>query len=66
MNKLVLLALFLLAATAVVAQNKPLIKGKVIDSLGNDPVEQATVAVLEMRDTSSVLLSYSQLLSNTC
>lgn len=59
MNKILLLALLLLVATAGVAQNKSLVKGKVIDSLSNEPVELATVAVLEMRDTSSVLLSYT-------
>lgn len=59
MNKLLPLALFLLVATTGMAQNKSLITGRVIDSLNSDPVELATVAVLEMRDTSSVLLSYT-------
>ncbi|HTH83754.1 MAG TPA: outer membrane beta-barrel protein [Mucilaginibacter sp.] len=41
------------------AQNKASIKGKVIDSITKIPIERATVAVLDIRDATSLLLSYT-------
>jgi hypothetical protein len=59
MFKYLLLAALLFITYTVSAQNKSIIKGKVIDSATNTPVEFVTVAVLTLKDTTSLLLSYT-------
>lgn len=59
MYKFLLLPVLLFAAINLQAQNKAIIKGKVTDSLTNTPVEFATVAILDNRDTLSTLISYT-------
>jgi hypothetical protein len=49
----------LLIAFNTMAQNRAIIKGKVIDSATKSPLELATIAVLDMRDTTSSLISYT-------
>jgi hypothetical protein len=50
---------FLLMSFSALAQNKAIIKGKVIDSASKAPLELATIAVLDMRDTIASLISYT-------
>jgi hypothetical protein len=59
MNKLLLPALLLLAAITGMAQNKAVIKGRVVDSVNNSPVVFATVAILNVQDTTSTLVAYT-------
>jgi hypothetical protein len=59
MFKYFLLVTFLIFALKSTAQNKAAIKGKIIDSATNAPVEFVTVAVLTVQDTTSLLLSYT-------
>ena len=59
MYKHLLLFALLLATSLSQAQNKSVIKGKIIDSASNTPVEFVTVAVLTVKDTTSLLLSYT-------
>ncbi|WDF56811.1 TonB-dependent receptor [Mucilaginibacter sp. KACC 22063] len=59
MNKYFLLGILLIAFTIAKGQNKASIKGRIIDSLNRTPVEFATVAALEQRDTTSKLISYT-------
>jgi outer membrane receptor protein involved in Fe transport len=59
MNRLLLLIFLLLSASVLLAQNRTEIKGNVLDSLSNTPIEFATVAILDARDTTSTLLSYT-------
>ncbi|MEO6521203.1 MAG: TonB-dependent receptor [Mucilaginibacter sp.] len=55
-----LLLLFLLSGTFIgKAQNRSNLTGKVVDSLSAAPVELATVAVLNPKDTLSSLISYT-------
>ena len=50
---------FLLIAFNTLAQNRAIIKGKVVDSSSKAPLELATIAVLDMRDTTAALISYT-------
>jgi hypothetical protein len=59
MYKFLPLLVLLLFALAGRAQNKADIKGVVIDSVTNTPVEFVTVAVLTIKDTTSLLQSYT-------
>lgn len=59
MYKFILPALLLFIGFTAAAQNKAVIKGKIIDSLNHSPLELATIAVLDTRDTTSTLLSYT-------
>src|SRR5438067_5008036 len=54
-----LTVLLLLAGISSHAQNKGTLKGKLIDSLDKKPVEFATIAVLDTRDTTSTLVAYT-------
>ncbi|MBW4891720.1 outer membrane beta-barrel protein [Mucilaginibacter sp. HMF5004] len=58
MNRIITLAgMLLLFALAGYAQNKADIKGRIVDSLTNEPLEFATVATLDLKDSS--LVSYT-------
>lgn len=57
-TRLLVLAL-LLFTLPVLAQNRTAIKGKVIDSADHKPIELVTVAVLAIKDTTSILQSYT-------
>jgi hypothetical protein len=59
MYKIILPALLIFIGLSAGAQNKAVIKGKITDSLNHAPLELATVAVLDTRDTTSTLLSYT-------
>jgi hypothetical protein len=59
MYRYLLFFFFLLISAASFAQNKANVKGRVVDSLSSTPIEFATVAILDNRDTSSHLLSYT-------
>ncbi|MDB5130496.1 MAG: TonB-dependent receptor [Mucilaginibacter sp.] len=59
MNKILLLFLLLISTFIGVAQNRAIIRGKVTDSISNKPLELATVAILDVKDTSSSLISYT-------
>jgi hypothetical protein len=59
MNKILLIAVMLLAASSGRSQNTAHIKGKIVDSLDKKPVEFATVAAIDMRDTLSTLIAYT-------
>lgn len=59
MSKLLLPVLLLFIVFTTQAQNRASIKGKVVDSLNSQPVELATVAVVNVRDTISGLVSYT-------
>ncbi|WCT13929.1 carboxypeptidase-like regulatory domain-containing protein [Mucilaginibacter jinjuensis] len=59
MNKFLLIAVLLMAALRANGQNTAAIKGTLIDSLDKKPVEFATVAVIDMRDTLSTLIAYT-------
>jgi len=55
-------ALFLLllaVAFTTNAQTKNQFKGKVVDSANHVPIEMATVAIMEVKDTVSTLISYT-------
>ena len=57
-NKLLACLLFLfIFSTAAYAQSKPSVSGTVVDSLSKAPIEFATVAVVNAKDTS--LISYT-------
>lgn len=63
MTKLIAIIGFLIcSASVVMAQNRTNIKGMVIDSTSNTPVEFATVAVVAVSDSS--LVSYTATLKN--
>jgi hypothetical protein len=58
MNRLLAIAVFFtLLATVGMAQNRANIKGKVVDSLNREALEFATVAALDLKDSS--LISYT-------
>jgi len=57
--KTLLTFMVLLIAFNSMAQNRAIIKGKVVDSASKAPLELATIAVLDMRDTTSSLISYT-------
>jgi hypothetical protein len=58
MTKLITIAgLLMLTMFAAKAQNRAHIKGKVVDSLSNNALEKATVAVVDLKDSS--LMSYT-------
>jgi hypothetical protein len=58
MYKLIAIAgLLILMVSAAMAQNRAHIKGKVVDSLSNNALEIATVAVVDLKDSS--LISYT-------
>jgi hypothetical protein len=59
MYKFLLPAFFLLAVSVCQAQNRAVIKGRIVDSLNAEPVEFATVAIVNVRDTTSSLISYT-------
>jgi hypothetical protein len=59
MYKILLPTLLIFIGLSVRAQNKAVIKGKITDSLNHTPLELATIAVLDTRDTTSTLLSYT-------
>ncbi|MES2379119.1 MAG: outer membrane beta-barrel protein [Bacteroidota bacterium] len=59
MYKSLLVLALLLYTLPVLAQNKATIKGKVIDSTDHKPIEFVTVAVLTIKDTTSILQSYT-------
>lgn len=59
MNRILLWLIPVILPLTTLAQNKGVVKGKVIDSLSNSPMEFATVAVLDMRDTASNLVAYT-------
>lgn len=59
MHKYLLCFLFLFTAFTSRAQNKANVKGRVTDSVSNKPIEFATVAILDNRDTSSHLIAYT-------
>jgi len=63
MNRLLATAaLLILLASAGMAQNRANIKGKVVDSLNHEALEFATVAVLDLKDSS--LVSYTLTIKN--
>ncbi|OCX54146.1 hypothetical protein BEL04_07720 [Mucilaginibacter sp. PPCGB 2223] len=49
----------LLTVTCTLGQNRATIKGKVTDSLTSEPMEFATVAALNLRDTTNSLIAYT-------
>jgi len=53
------LLVLMLSAMAGLAQNHAAIKGKVIDSVSNESLALATIAVVNVQDTSSSLVSYT-------
>ncbi|MDB5123152.1 MAG: outer rane beta-barrel protein [Mucilaginibacter sp.] len=61
MNKIFLFFFLLISTFSSLAQNRPIaiIRGKVIDSISNKTLELATVAILDVKDTSSSLISYT-------
>lgn len=59
MYKYLLLPILLFASLNLHAQKKAVIKGTVTDSLTSSPVEFATVAILDNRDTLSTLIAYT-------
>ncbi len=59
MYKILLLLLFITAISTSQAQNRASVKGKIIDSLNKEPVEMATVAIVNVKDTTSSLVSYT-------
>jgi hypothetical protein len=58
-KNLLWLPFLLIMTTSINAQNRAVIKGSVIDSVTKQRVELATVAVLNMKDTASALVSYT-------
>lgn len=63
MNRLLATAaLLIILASAGMAQNRANIKGKVVDSLNHEALEFATVAVLDLKDSS--LVSYTLTIKN--
>jgi hypothetical protein len=59
MYKALLTAFFVSIVLFSQAQNRAVIKGKVIDSLNNQPMEFTTVAALNLRDTTNSLIAYT-------
>lgn len=58
MRKLVLIV-FLLATGAASAQNRATIKGKITDSVSHEVLDLSTIAIVNMKDTVSSLVSYT-------
>lgn len=54
-----LVTLMLVIAFTTTAQTKNQFKGRVVDSANHVPIEMATVAVMEVKDTVSTLISYT-------
>ncbi|MEO6521202.1 MAG: TonB-dependent receptor [Mucilaginibacter sp.] len=59
MYKILLTTFFVSIILFGQAQNRAVIKGKVIDSLSNEPMEFTTVAALNLRDTTNSLIAYT-------
>lgn len=59
MYKYLLLPALLLIACTATAQYNAVVKGRVVDSLNKTPVEFATVAILDVQDTTSSLIAYT-------
>jgi hypothetical protein len=59
MYKLLLSLILILFLSASYGQNRATIKGKVVDSLTNEPMEFTTVAALNLRDTTNSLIAYT-------
>jgi len=59
MYKALLTAFFCSVILFAQAQNRALVKGKIIDSLTNQPMEFTTVAALNLRDTTNSLIAYT-------
>ncbi|WP_214070937.1 TonB-dependent receptor [Mucilaginibacter sp. dw_454] len=61
-SKLFVCTLLLISSFTAVAQNKSSVSGKIIDSVSKAPIEHATVAIVNAKDTS--LISYTLTLGN--
>jgi hypothetical protein len=60
MYKILLPVLLIFAVFSLQAQNRAVIKGHVLDSLNNQPLEFATVALVDVKDTAATsLISYT-------
>jgi hypothetical protein len=59
MYKLLLSLILILFVGVCYSQNRATVKGKIVDSLTNEPMEFTTIAALNLRDTTNSLIAYT-------